>query len=126
MNKEYINKSSFKAIYPFHERIQESERVLRKYKDRKPIICERGINATVPPITKKKYLVPDELTMGQFVYVIRRRLTLDPGQAIFLFINGTIPSSSTLMIELYEKYKNEDGFLYITYNGENVFGKNVS
>ena len=77
------------------------------------------------PLLKKKYLVPNELTAGQFMYVIRRRIKLEPSKALFIFINGTIPCSSTLMIELYEKYKDQDGFLYITYNGENVFGKNV-
>ena len=122
MNKEYTHKASFKAIYPFHERKHESQRVLRKYKARKPIICERGINATVPVITKKKFLVPDELTMGQFVYVIRKRLVLPPEKAIFLFIGGILPPTASLLGSIYDEHKDRDHFLYITYSGENTFG----
>jgi hypothetical protein len=30
--------------------------------------------------------------------------------------------TAALMSHIYEKYKDEDGFLYITYSGENTFG----
>jgi GABA(A) receptor-associated protein len=73
-------------------------------------------------IDKKKYLVPTDLTCGQFVYVIRKRLKLPPEQAIHLFVNGKLPATGSLMNTLYEENKDEDGFLYITYSGENTFG----
>jgi GABA(A) receptor-associated protein len=76
----------------------------------------------VKDIDKKKYLVPADLTCGQFVYVIRKRLKLPPEQAIQLFINGIIPSTAALLNTIYEEHKDEDGFLYISYCGENTFG----
>ena len=64
-----------------------------------------------------------DTTMGAFTYIIRKRLELEPHQAIFLFIsNSTIPSSSSLLSEIYETHKEEDNFLYIQYTGENTFG----
>ena len=30
--------------------------------------------------------------------------------------------SASLMSAIYDEHKDEDGFLYITYNGENTFG----
>lgn len=45
-------------------------------------------------IDKKKYLVPSDLTCGQFVYVIRKRLKLPAEKAIFLFVNGVIPPTA--------------------------------
>lgn len=66
--------------------------------------------------------MPRDLTIGQFIYVIRRRLRLPPEKAIYLFCSGHIPASSALVHSVYEQYKDVDGFLYITYSGENVFG----
>jgi hypothetical protein len=78
---------------------------------------------SIVDIDKKKYLVPSDLTCGQFIYVVRRRLHLPPEQAIYLFCsNGVIPSSSSLMSSLYQDHGDPDGFLYMKYTGENVFG----
>jgi hypothetical protein len=30
--------------------------------------------------------------------------------------------AASLMSDIYEEHKDEDGFLYITYSGENTFG----
>ena len=66
--------------------------------------------------------MPSDLTVGQFVYVIRKRIKLTAEKAIFIFINGVFPPPAALMSTLYEERKDEDGFLYIMYSGENTFG----
>jgi GABA(A) receptor-associated protein len=73
-------------------------------------------------IDKKKYLVPSDLTCGQFLYVIRKRLKLPAEKAIFLFVDGKIPSTSAMLNEIYEQHRDADGFLYMSYSDENVFG----
>ena len=93
------------------------------YPDRVPIIVETSLQSNIPILDKIKYLVPINLTVGQFMYVIRNRLKLNPDKSIYFFINGTIPSSSALILNLYELYKDErDEFLYILINCENTFG----
>jgi GABA(A) receptor-associated protein len=118
------NNSSFKKEFPFQERLDEANRVLSKYTDRIPIICEKSKFASndAPDIDKKKYLVPRDLTMGQFLYVVRKRLKLPAEKALFLFVNGSIPSTSQSISEVYEMHKDKDLFLYTTYSQENVFG----
>ena len=69
-----------------------------------------------------RYLVPVDLTVGQFVFVIRNRIKLPPEQAVFVFINDVMPPTASLMSAIYEEQKSPDGFLYITYSGENTFG----
>jgi GABA(A) receptor-associated protein len=114
---------SFKSNTLFSERKAESEKIIAKYPDRIPIICEKNQKSkTTPEIDKTKYLVPFDLTVGQFMYVIRKRIKLPPEQGIFLFINGYIPASSHMLNDLYYLYKDDDGFLYITYSSENTFG----
>ena len=95
---------------------------MKKYPSRVPIFCERSRETDIPSIDKHKYLIPRELSLGQFIYVIRRRLKLDAVKAIFLFINNTIPPSMEIMGTLYDNHKDIDGFLYITYASENTFG----
>ncbi|RIA04508.1 hypothetical protein BRARA_K01254 [Brassica rapa] len=83
-------------------RLIEASRTRDKYPDRVPF--------DVPNIDKKKYLIPDDLTVGQFVYVVRKRIKLSAEKAIFVFVKNTLPPTD------------EDGFLYMTYSGENTFG----
>jgi GABA(A) receptor-associated protein len=115
---------SFKLKHSLHNRYNESHKILEKYPDRVPIICERSLSATrdCPYIDKNKYLVPRDLTIGQFIYVIRRRMRLQPEKALFLFMNGIIPPATSMLGDLYEYYKENDGFIYITYSLENTFG----
>ena len=123
-NKLPNNRSDFKTDHTFNNRQMESLRVLNKYPDRVPIICQKHPNAgsECPPIDKIKYLTPVDLTLSQFMYVIRKRVNLHSSKALFLFIDGNIPPMNTLLSVLYAQYQDEDGFLYITYNTENTFG----
>jgi len=114
----------FKHKYLFEQRKKESTDIKLRYPDRVPVICEKSPNGndSIPVIDKTKYLVPSDLTFGQMIFVIRQRLKLNPEVAIFLFVNNSLPPSCLLMSEVYDKYKETDGFLYITYAGENTFG----
>jgi GABA(A) receptor-associated protein len=104
------------------KRKSEAERIRAKYPDRVPVICEKADRSDIPDIDKKKYLVPADLTVGQFHYVIRKRIKLAPEKALFLFCSNSIPPNAALMSTVYEEQKDEDGFLYIQYSGESVFG----
>jgi GABA(A) receptor-associated protein len=57
------------------------------------------------------------------VYVIRKRLKLPAEKAIFLFVGRVIPPTAAMLNSIYEQYKDPDGFLYISYSDENVFGE---
>lgn len=79
------------------------------------VICEKVEKSDIATIDKKKYLVPADLTVGQFVYVIRKRIKLSPEKAIFIFVDEVLPPTAALMSSIYDEHKDEDGFLYITY-----------
>ncbi|KAH9797882.1 Autophagy-related protein 8C [Citrus sinensis] len=115
-------KSSFKLEHPLERRLAESARIREKYPDRIPVIVEKAEKTDVPDIDKKKYLVPADLSVGQFVYVVRKRIKLSAEKAIFVFVKNTLPPTGALMSAIYEENKDEDGFLYMTYSGENTFG----
>ncbi|GBL49031.1 ubiquitin-like protein atg8 [Candidozyma auris] len=116
-------RSQFKDENPFDKRKSESTRILQRFKDRLPVICEKVENSDIQEIDKRKYLVPGDLTVGQFVYVIRKRIKLPSEKAIFIFVNDILPPTAALMSTVYEEHKDEDGFLYVLYSGENTFGE---
>jgi GABA(A) receptor-associated protein len=94
-----------------------------RWSRRAQVIVEKAAKSDVPDIDKKKYLVPSDITVGKFVYEIRKHMKLSPEKAIFLFVgNGVLPPTAALMSQIYDRFKDEDGFLYIVYSGENSFG----
>ncbi|PRP83083.1 autophagy protein 8 [Planoprotostelium fungivorum] len=113
--------SQFKVDYDFNRRKEFAEKIRGKYPDRIPVIVEKAPKSDAPEIDKKKYLVPADITAGKFIFEIRKQIKLSPDQAIFLFVNDTIPATGQLMSQIYEKNRDEDGFLYVTYSGENTF-----
>ena len=113
----------YKEIYPFEKRKADGDVIRRKYPDRVPVIVEKSPQATIANLDKTKYLVPADLTVGQFYYLIRKRIHLRAEDALFFFVNNVIPPTSASMRQLYEEHHEEDNFLYIAYSDESVYGK---
>ena len=114
---------SFKREKTFEQRLTESKHIREKYPDRIPIIVEKVVNSPINNIDKTKYLVPNDLTVGQFIHVIRKRINVPQEKGIFIFVKEkTMPPTSSLMLTIYNNYVDEDGFLYVLYSAENTFG----
>uniref|UniRef100_A0AAX7VTB9 Gamma-aminobutyric acid receptor-associated protein-like 2 n=1 Tax=Astatotilapia calliptera TaxID=8154 RepID=A0AAX7VTB9_ASTCA len=115
-------KHKSRNLYREEHRCIESAKIRNKYPDRVPVIVEKVSGSQIVDIDKRKYLVPSDITVAQFMWIIRKRIQLPSEKAIFLFVDKTVPQSSITMGQLYEKEKDEDGFLYVAYSGENTFG----
>merc|ERR1712130_739237 len=107
---------------PLREEEGRGEKIRRKYPDRVPVIVEKSPKARIGDLDKKKYLVPSDLTVGQFYFLIRKRISLRPEDALFFFVNNVIPPTSATMGSLYQEHHEEDFFLYIAYSDESVYG----
>lgn len=114
---------SFKETNSFEKRKLESDKIRLKYNDRVPIIVQKDPNCkSIKEIERKKYLVPCDYSVSQFMSIIRNRLELSSDQGMFLHVNGKIPVSGDLLSNVFKHNVDEDGFLYIYYNAESVFG----
>ncbi|CAN8025108.1 unnamed protein product [Ixodes persulcatus] len=111
----------FKSENSPEQRKQEADAILEKYPHRIPVIVERAPNSHVPSIDKQKFLVPSDITVAQFMWIVRKRIHLSPEKALFVFVGRLMPHLS--MGDLYGTYRDEDGFLYLAYSGENTFGR---
>ena len=113
--------------YPFEGRIKKAKEFLLKYKNKVPIIInynfKEDINQSKEKIEQRhKFLLSDEMTLGEFVKLFRTKYTIDPDEGIVCFIKETIPKLDSTMKELYSHYKDDDYFLYIDIKIENTFG----
>ena len=113
----------FKKKHSFDDRKAESKKIMTKYDDRIPVIVHKDAKSKIENINKNKFLTPGDLTLAQFIYVIRKRIKLDESSSLFVFVDETVlaPTSHT-MASLYNAHKDDDGFLYLLYCSENVFG----
>lgn len=113
--------------YPLEKRRDVAGRLLEKYPDRIPIIVERSrFVRDTPLIDKQKFIVPKDHSFGKFLLEVRKHVVFkerNPDQALFFYVRGEIlPPTAANITHIYQRYKNEDGFLYITYAAENTFG----
>jgi len=124
---EMATPKTFKEEHSVEKRLAEAKKILEKYPERIPVIVERHPKAAadIPQIDKKKFLVPLDLTVGQFVYTIRKRMKLSPIHALFLHFNDKLYSTGDLMSNVYNSEVDSDKFLYANFSGESCFGMGV-
>jgi GABA(A) receptor-associated protein len=114
---------TYDKTHTLEERMAEATRIMVRHPDRIPVLVQKDNKSDVPDIDKYKFLVPRDLTMGQFVYVIRKRLkNFTAEKALFIFVNNSLPATNTLVSAVYDKHKSSDGFLRMVYSTENTFG----
>uniref|UniRef100_A0A8C1DS49 GABA(A) receptor-associated protein like 2 n=1 Tax=Cyprinus carpio carpio TaxID=630221 RepID=A0A8C1DS49_CYPCA len=83
----------FKEDHSLEHRCVESAKIRNKYPDRVPVIVEKVSGSQIVDIDKRKYLVPSDITVAQFMWIIRKRIQLPSEKAIFLFVDKTVPQS---------------------------------
>lgn len=118
-----IPMGSYRKNVSFDERKLKASLILKQHTDRIPVVveCSEQLQA-VHPLKKNKFIVPFELTLAQFIFVIRKHMKLDPSYAIFVFINNKLHPSTSIMGDLYACQKDEDGFMYLDVFQESTFG----
>jgi len=107
----------------FQQKKKTSQKMRLKYPQCVPVICEKAqTSKNIPTIDKNQFLVPSELRVGQFIFVIRKRINIESDKALFLFIGNSVAPTSMPMSQVDEMHRDADGFLYVTYSGEETFG----
>lgn len=102
-------------------------KILQTYPDRFPVIVERATHAAkhTPNIAKEKFLVPIDFKAAEFLRELRNQIPkLKSHEALFMFVgkNNALLPTNLHMADIYARFKDEDGFLYVSYSLENVFG----
>ncbi|CAM4607570.1 microtubule-associated protein 1 light chain 3 gamma-like [Lepidochelys kempii] len=119
---------SFKQRKSLASRMREAAEIRAKYPTKIPVVVERyQKEKQLPWLDRTKFLVSQDSSMSQFVITLRTRMSLTATQAFYLLVNNkALPSMSMTMGEVYRDHKDGDGFLYITYASQEMFGGGCS
>ena len=126
----------FKEQLSFEERKRKAEELLSTYPERIPMIIEKDRTLLekerseentnekiIPNTTKTKFLISKTDIVDNIIILVKNQLQISSEQAIFLLANNKYAlSGNSLMSTVYKKYKDEDGFLYLTFVFESVWG----
>ncbi len=114
---------NFKKALKLEERKAEFEKVLSSSSGKIPVIIEKDPRSKMEELGKSKFLVSPEMNVTQFEALIRKKLKISKESALFFVVNGKHAIVGTqLFSEIYQKFKEEDGFLYIAYSDEQIWG----
>lgn len=103
------------------ERQKQSNKLLNKYPERVPIVIYTNNSDII--IKKNKYLADKKMSFLKFITIIRKNIdNIKKNDGLFFLINNKIMVMNENMEYIYEKEKNEDGFLYLYIFKEDVFG----
>lgn len=103
----------------------EIDKIRSRFPSRIPVLVTKSISkgsVDLPNLPKNKFLVPMDMSVGQFIFIIRKQLTLSSEKALFLFVNNTLPTTGVTIKELYAQHASSDGLLRVIYTSESTFG----
>ena len=102
----------------------ESSMIKAKYPQHIPVVVRCDPRSDLR-LSKHKFLVNNEVTIGQLMYIVRKKLTSDlhSTHALFMFVNNKLPPTSALISSVYAIEKDTDtDMLHIVLCKENTFG----
>lgn len=103
----------------------------KNFPDKIPIIVEKAPGSRIAiekDVLSKRYLVPFTTLLRSFLYSVRTTLKIPPYESIWLnttFGKNILCSLNTPMVEFYNLYRSNDGFLYLQIREQNAFGTEI-
>jgi GABA(A) receptor-associated protein len=119
-----MKQGSFKKMHTQEKRYNETKVLLEKYPNKIPCIIEVNDTLLSLPVFHTKWLIPEDITVIGLIMKIRNKYTniIKASDGLFLFIGTSVCRPDEMIKNIYNKYKDEDNFLYMTLSKENVFG----
>ena len=99
---------------------KSAQALLDKYPTRSPVIVKSNDHGL--SMIRSKYLVPNDLKLGEFMAVIRRYISsLTPQEALYAFFNNRIYPQNTEIGNIFN-IEQRDFYLSMVIRKETTFG----
>jgi len=116
---------SFSTSLPFETRRSMFNEIKQSYPRHIPVIIERMNGSRLGIPIKRKYLITKDTTLSMLSFIVRKQIpSIRPSDTILIFSRSTGQPTigPTRLADLYAMNADADGFLYLVYREENVFG----
>jgi hypothetical protein len=109
---------------PLEVRIKKYEALMSKKENenRIPIICELHKSSQLSLKSDLKFLTHQNMILKSFQGSIRKKMNFAEDTILFFYQGKKILQNSQQMGELYQRFKAEDGFLYLQFSEINALG----
>lgn len=103
--------------YIVEGRRKETQDLMQTIPSKLPLFVERHDKSKLPLMKKRRFLVPANIFMADFVGTIQKKLKMGPEEKLVMLVGqDTEPQPNSVVIkDVYEEKKHEDGFLYVNY-----------
>jgi hypothetical protein len=110
----------FRTQNTYEIRKEVAGKIREQYPDRYPVIVELDPRATKSlVISKKKFLAPGDIPLNKFMLEVRKVIRMGRQDPLAVMIeSGQMVSGDSKMSDLYNSFKDPDGFLYILFSGD--------
>ena len=106
------------------ERKEKLQKLLAKNPNKIPLIFEKHKDSTLKLATENaKFISTKNIKLGEFTKQLRDMWQLEADLTLFFSCgNKSMLNPDMLIGDLYERHKEEDGYLYIQYREVEAFG----
>ena len=113
----------FKKQVDLETRKKQNKELIKRNPKKIPIILEKDPKCKLIPIKKTKFMIEKNSTVSKLIQSIRILMKIPQEEGLFLSAKGKYTLTGQKIIgDIYNTYKDEDGFLYIMYTTELIFG----
>ena len=114
--KQKIDPKEIHTVFrrtPLEVRKRQGLNILKKHEGRIPIILGLSQNSQLI-IPKTKLLAKKEIKVREFLLKVHSNSKIPKDKTLFLYSKKKLLNPQMVLNKIYEKYKGDDGFLYLT------------
>lgn len=110
-------KYTYKSKHTYEDRKYDANYIINELQ-KIPIILEKDDQSKLPDLELNKLIIPQNIKMFELIVYIRKRyLKINHDVDLYVYVGNDnyVPNNNENVIDIYNKYKDHDNFLYCKY-----------
>ena len=106
---------------PLESRKKQAQQLIQKNNGRIPMLVQSNKSISFS-LQKSKFLANRSMNVREFLLKVRKRSNVAEDKGIFFYCNNKLLTPQLKLGDIYDQYKDEDGFLYLTLSEMSTMG----